>query len=252
VTIRRQCLLISFVFAFLFSVALCRADATPQFETANRLFAQGKFAEAAASYEAVVNTGAVSPALYFNLGNARFKSGEIGKAIAAFRKAEQLAPRDPDLQANLRFVRNQVQGSTSPISGIDRWLIRMTLNEWTWLAAVPFWICLLLLTAMQFRRNAKAMLGGLAAVAGALSVIAGMCLLFAWKVQTRPSAVVIAREAVVRNGPLEESQSAFTLRDGSELQITDQKDGWLQISVGNRNGWVKREQVEVLQMKSAV
>ena len=47
-----------------------------------------------------------------NLGNAYFKSGQLGKAIAAYREAEQMSPRDPDVRANLRFARNQVQGPT--------------------------------------------------------------------------------------------------------------------------------------------
>src|SRR5204862_132447 len=70
----------------------------------------GPFAEAAAAYEKIVAGGRVSSALYFNLGNALFKSGRIGRAIANYRLAEQLAPRDPDIRANLRFARNHVNG----------------------------------------------------------------------------------------------------------------------------------------------
>ena len=51
-------------------------------------------------------------------------------------------------------------------------------------------------------------------------------------------------EAVVRFGPLEESQSAYTLRDGSELDVLDEKDGWLQVLDDTRRaGWVRKEQV---------
>ena len=233
----------------LLSVQIGRADVTAQFDAANRLFEQGRFAEAAAGYEALVKSGTNSPALFFNLGNAHFKSGNLGKSIAAFRKAEQLAPRDPDLQANLKFVRDRIQGPTSPMTGVDRLLTRLTLNEWTWLAAVPFWVCLLLLTAAQVRRNGKASLNGLAAASGVCAIAAGLGLLLAWKVHQRPSGVVTSREAVVRNGPLEESQSAFTLRDGAELLVLDHKDGWLQIQVANRIGWLKREQAEMWQEK---
>ncbi|HWI58183.1 MAG TPA: SH3 domain-containing protein, partial [Bacillota bacterium] len=64
--------------------------------------------------------------------------------------------------------------------------------------------------------------------------------------QTRGTrtAVVIAREAVVRRGPLDESQIAFTVRDGAELRILDQKDDWLQVSTDlRRTGWLRRDQV---------
>src|SRR5215467_3632580 len=82
------------------------------FDAANKLYEQGKFNEAAAAYEQVTNSGQVSTALYFNLGNAFFKAGQIGRAIVAYYQAERLNPRDSDLRANLQFARNQVQGPT--------------------------------------------------------------------------------------------------------------------------------------------
>jgi len=62
------------------------ADALAQFEAANRLYEQGRFAEAARGYEAILKGGSFSPAVYFNLGNARFKAGELGRAVVAYRR----------------------------------------------------------------------------------------------------------------------------------------------------------------------
>ena len=121
------------------------------FESANKLYEEGKFAEAASAYEKVLQGGQTSAALCFNLGNAFFKSGQIGRAIAAYRQAERLAPRDPDLRANLQFARNQTQGPTLAPSRWQRWLGRLTLNEWTVLAAAAVWLWLLLLAVLQWR-----------------------------------------------------------------------------------------------------
>src|SRR4051794_29504249 len=74
-------------------------DLAAAFDQANKLYEQGKFAEAAGAYEKLAQSTPASPALYFNLGNAWFKAGQSGRAIAAYRRAEILAPRDP----NLRF-----------------------------------------------------------------------------------------------------------------------------------------------------
>ena len=78
--------------------------------------------------------------LLFNYGNAEFKAGNLGKAIAAFRRAGLLAPRDPEIRANLAFVRNQVQGATVRESRWQNWLGNLTLNEWTLFAAIAFWL----------------------------------------------------------------------------------------------------------------
>ena len=58
------------------------ADTSAEFNAANKLYAEGKFAEAAGTYKKTLQSGAVSPALYFNYGNAEFKSGHFGRAIA--------------------------------------------------------------------------------------------------------------------------------------------------------------------------
>ena len=57
------------------------------------------------------------------------------------------------------------------------------------------------------------------------------------------TAVVITAEAIVRHGPLSESQTAFTAHDGAELRVLDQKDEWLEVSAGaRRTGWLRRDQ----------
>src|SRR5580658_1333708 len=97
---------------FLCAGTLLASDVTASFSDANQFFAAGKFPQAAKSYETILNSGAVSPNLLFNYGDAEFKSGNLGRAIAAFRRAALLAPRDADVRANLEFARNQVQGAS--------------------------------------------------------------------------------------------------------------------------------------------
>ncbi len=218
--------------------------ASSAFESANKLYEEGKFAEAAAGYEGLVKSGQVSAALYFNLGNAWFKSGQVGRAIAAYRQAELLNPRDPDLRANLQFARNQTPSPTLLPSRWQRWLGRLTLNEWTMLAAGALWLWLLVLAVLQLRPALRPGLRTYALLLAVLAVLLCVCAAAALR-ETRftRTAIVIAREATVRYGPLAESPSAFTVRDGAELRVLDQKDEWLQVSAGpGRIGWLRRDQ----------
>jgi Flp pilus assembly protein TadD len=101
------------VITFLFLVDFQRApNSTSAAKTPPTALRAEQIREAAAAYEQILTNGAVSPALYFNLGNAHFKAGQLGRAIAAYRQAERLTPRDPDVRANLQFARNRVQGPT--------------------------------------------------------------------------------------------------------------------------------------------
>jgi len=215
------------------------------FDTANKLYEQGKFAEAAAAYQKLLESGQTSPALYFNLGNAFFKAGQIGRAIATYRLAEQLTPRDPDLRANLQFARNQVPGPTLAPARWERILGTLSLNEWSLLAMAGFWVWLILLVLPQLKPALKPALRGYTLGAGLATGV--LCALFAVVlVQNRftREATVIAREAVVRQGPLDESPSAFTVHDGAQLRLLDQKDDWFQVSTDSRHfGWIRRNQV---------
>lgn len=235
------------VLALVFLGIICfpslAADFSVEFDAANRLYEQGKFSEAAAGYEKIAESGSVSPALYFNLGNAYFKANHIGKALVAYRQAEKFSPRDPDIRANLQFARNQVQNPTMTPGRLHRWLGRLTLNEWTMLAAIAFWVCLLSLAAGQIRpvlkRSLRTLVMASALAAAALSATVALAF------TARPTAIVVGPEANVRSGPLAEAKQMFVAHDGAELEVLDHKDDWLQVTAGQRVGWVKKEQVMV-------
>lgn len=215
------------------------------FEAANQLYEQGRFLEAARAYEQLLNRGLRSPALLYNLGNAWFKAGQIGRAIASYRLALHSAPRDPELRANLQFARQQVQGATWRSSWHEVALEWLTLNEWTILVLVPFWGTMLLLTLRQIRPAWKSRLGPWVWVTGATTAIAAACLIGAVQVRLhRPMAVVVVGHASVRNGPFEESPALFTVRDGAELRILDRKDRWIRVTAdGQQSGWLPEDQL---------
>jgi tetratricopeptide (TPR) repeat protein len=228
-----------------FTLDAAAQDPAATFEAANKLYEQGNYSDAAALYEKLTARGQSSPVLLFNLGNACFKSGQVGKAIAAYRQAEQLNPRDPDIRANLQFARNQIQGPTIAPSATQRWLTTLTLNEWTVLAASAAWLFFLVLGLLQWRPALKRPLRVPVILLALATIFLGCCLAADYS-QTRltRTAIVTARDAVVRHGPLDESQTAFTVHDGAELLVLDRKDDWLQVSIDPRRiGWVRRDQV---------
>jgi len=235
------------LFAALFLASFAKAgDVSIDFNEANKLYEQGKYSEAAIGYQKLVNAGSVSAQIYFNLGNAFLKSGQMGRAIAAYRAAEKLSPRDPDVRSNLQFAREQVGGGISPsTSHWENWISRLTLNEWTVFASVGLSVLFLLLAVRQFRQSWRNSFRGLllciAVVCGFLCV----CLIAAIKREFyMRSAVIIVSEAVVRPGPFDESPSAFTLRDGAEVTVLGRKDNWLEIAdTSQRTGWLPGKNV---------
>jgi tetratricopeptide (TPR) repeat protein len=227
---------------------LLAADVAADFSAANELYARGKFAEAAAIYENVLQTGGQSAALLFNCGNAEFKAGHPGKAIAAYRRAELLTPRDPELRANLAFVRSQVPGAAHPDNRWQSWMGSLTLNEGAILTAVIFWALLGLLTARQIRPALAPKLRGVTRLTALLAALSGTVLgLQAENHFNAPVAVVTAAEATARSGPFDDAQSVFTVHDGAELRVLNRHADWAQVAGGGgRIGWLNTRQVEVL------
>lgn len=225
----------------------CFADSPEAaFDAANKLYAQNKFTEAAAAYEKIAVSNGVSPALLFNLGNARFKAGEIGRAIVAYSRAAEISPRDADLRANLQFVRSQVQSPTWRQGAIERGLDVLSVNEWTGLFAGAVWVGLGLLATRQLRPALAPSLRNWTLLAAATTIVVGCALGYQAHAKLgRSVAVVIARECSVRSSPLDDAPPAFTAHDGAQFLVLDLKNDWLQVSDGARLfGWIKREQVD--------
>ena len=81
------------------------AGPTDDFKSANQLYDAGKSAEAAAAYEKIEPRTAN---VHYNLGNAHFREGKLGLAILDYERARRMAPRDPDILANLKFAEQRL------------------------------------------------------------------------------------------------------------------------------------------------
>ncbi len=236
------------LFLLVFAVSVFAADSAPDFATANKLYAEGKYSEAADLYGKILATGGQSPALLFNDANAEFKSGRLGAAIASYRRALQLSPHDAEIRANLAFVRNQVQGASNREGRWQEWLGQLSLNEWTLFAVGSFWLTFFLLAMGQIKpalapkfKNATRMLAMLTIFFGAIVGVQ------AANHFSHSTAVVTANGISARSGPFDEAQAAFVVHDGAEFPLLDRHEDWVQVDAGaGKTGWLPAKQVAVL------
>src|SRR5436190_1490210 len=83
------------------------------FKSANELFDVGKFADAVAAYEKIEPKTAN---VFFNVGNAYYRAGQLGRAVLNYERARQLAPSDPDILANLKFAEEKLNVAEANVS----------------------------------------------------------------------------------------------------------------------------------------
>ena len=195
--------------------------------------------------------------LHFNLGNACFKAGQTGRALAAYRQAEALAPRDPGVQFNLQFARKKVstqEGATGPFWA--RAFTTLTLNEWAGLLAAAGWLWFVLLILREWRPTLRPALRGYTATAGVVVLVlaGGLAVSAQLRLQTT-AAVVVVPDAIARSGPLDEAKVLHQFRDGTEVTVLDEKEitvgtspqRWLHVrDTAQRSGWMKSDQLIVL------
>ena len=77
-------------------------------------YARGDYAEAAAAFEQELKKG-VSAELYYNLGNAYYKSDKPAHAVLNYERALLLAPGDKDIQFNLELAQLKITDKLEPI-----------------------------------------------------------------------------------------------------------------------------------------
>ncbi len=215
-------------------------------------FAAGVKAYHEAHYDAAVTfnedvlaKGFVSPAVYYNLGNAWFKTGRTGKSVLNYLRARQLAPRDSDLRANLSYARSMVENyvprkSASIAAPAESYFTDIEL-QWLALAALGL-TGLFVLSGLYAGMPRKRIVLGtvlLALVTGYFSAAAfGQAI-------GRLGAAVCVGKSDARFEPNTQGTVYFRVPEGTELKILREKDGWVKIErPDGKSGWVPGVSVE--------
>ena len=221
-----------------------------QVAEANRLYEAGQFAEAAALGQALVDGGVEDGTVYYNLGNAYFKAGDLGRAILNYRRAQRLLPRDPDVVANLQLARAQTQDRLeAEDSGASVLFVRRILVEWTTLdevaaLALGLWVvlCALIVATLFWPRGRVGLRYGIVVVGILLALGILSVGLHLFEERGRKPAVVVVANVGARSGPGSDYLTEFSLHAGAEVRVLEERDGWTRIALpGDLQGWVLGE-----------
>lgn len=226
---------------------LALAEESPQqmFQSANQAYDQKDYPAAVEKYQSLLQKGHASAAVYYNLGNVYFRLGDLGQAIWCYRKALKFAPGDQDIKENLQFARLYRVDKITEEKGFFLTAVfaalpaALGLNLLSWLAALNWWIILgVWLAYLGYRRRSRIM--QIATVASvAVFLLLGISLWAGLKAEQKESAVVLSMQADAKSGPGEDYVSLFTVHQGSECQIEEEREGWYLIYLPNgTKGWV--------------
>ncbi len=240
-----RALQIAFLFCAL-AIPSVSGQADVEFAKANQDFAQGHFKKAISGYEALLRAGQWSANVFYDLGNAYFRTGDFGRAILNYERALALERHHAEATANLQIARDEAHALEIQPSWPERYLQFAGINQFSVASAVAFWIAAFCLAALIFKRRRRAAITTLLLVM--LLVFAGG--IFAiWQLErgTKGSAlaVVTGKDVQARLATADTANSVLALPPGSEVKILSTRGDWAYAALPNNlRGWIPAKNAE--------
>lgn len=242
----------SFVLMILMLMPLSANAITKQ--NADDEYAKGNYQQAIKDYQEILKTG-VSSEIYYNLGNAYYRTDNITQALLAYERALQLSPGDNDIRFNLQYARSKTIDKITPETEMFfvTWyhsLVNFTsVDRWANTAIVSIVMALLLILVFLFAPQMWARKLGFYGSAAFLLLFA-FANLFAFQqkheLETKQGAIVIAPTVNVKKTPAASGTDVFVIHEGTRVDITDRgMKQWRGIKLADgREGWLKTSQIE--------
>ena len=244
-------------FVWLLLVMICFGGTSAKAVTKNNAdteYQKGNYQQAIRDYEEILKNGE-SAEIYFNLGNAYYRTDNITKAVLNYERAHLLSPGDDDINFNLQFARSKTIDKITPQSEMFfiTWyksLVNFTSVD-NWAKTGILCIVMALLLVLLYLFGPQLMLRKIGFFGGlAFFVIFLLSNLFAFQqkqaLDNRTGAIIISPSVNIKKTPAKNSTDQFVLHEGTRVDIIDKgMTDWRCIRVGDgREGWIETKAIE--------
>ncbi|MCL1943371.1 MAG: tetratricopeptide repeat protein [Candidatus Azobacteroides sp.] len=216
-------------------------------------YAKGNYVEAAEAYDRELSKG-VSAELYYNLGNAYYKSGKTALAILNYERALELAPGDGDIRANLELAQSKITDKIEPVETFFavQWFhdIQDLQSSDAWAKSGIVLFILMICCSFLFFFGRFSILRKAGFYVGiALLVCAGLSNIFANNrkkiVEQKKYAIIFAPSITVKSSPNPGGTDLFVIHEGLKVRIKNTLNDWAEIELADGNvGWVSSSLLE--------
>lgn len=241
----------------LFSVCTTYAQATDwqkTFDKVNDTFQKEHFKEAIDGYLALVEFYDNSPALYFNLANAYFKTGEYVNAVYYYEKALKLDPTLQEAKTNLNFAKEHLEDDITLIQEYDKADIahqslgKLSVDQWAVLATISSFVLLICFIVYYISHNST--VKRLLFVGMLVSTLLGIGCIYAASfesnyTQNTAMGIVFSAKTEVKEEAKSTSTTLRELHKGTKVYILERNALWLKIRLENQEiGWINKETIK--------
>jgi tetratricopeptide (TPR) repeat protein len=220
---------------------------------AEKLYEQKKYEEAILIYESLLSSKLTSPKLYYNLGNCYFKINQIGKAIYNYELAKKINPKDEDTKVNLKIANtktiDKIENKENYFIGALKATILnyYTSAGWAWLSIISFTVTLFVIFLFFVSKSMVLKRIGFFIGIISFSVFIGSMILGYSTLNYKDQinyAIILRHELKVNVEPSSNSDTKFSLHEGTKVSVINQTSQWVNIKLENGNeGWVESSNV---------
>lgn len=225
-------------------------------DSANAAYARGHYQKALTLYDSVYRAGYESAGLYYNLGNAYFKTDDIAHAILFYERGLKLAPGDEDILQNLEMARQLTLDKIEKVPELfyERWWKEFqnltTANGWTYMLMgamlILFAMIAIFVISNRLWIKKTSFYTGLVLV-----LVVAVSLTFSIKqynsLVKENDAIVFNPSVTVKGSPDKESIDLFVIHEGTKVYIQEKLGNWYEIKIDNGSvGWIPAGAVKVI------
>jgi len=229
-------------------------DNTALFEKGNAAYAKAQYQQAEKSYQQIIDNGYESAAVYFNLGNAYYKTGDIPSALLYYEKAHKLAPGDEDISFNIRFANSKTSDKVEPAPeffATQWWHNFILFYSASTLATLSIIFILLGFGVLiLYLFTASILLKKASFFTGVIMAFVGIVMVFIINRQityfsNHHQAIIFSSTVTVKSTPDASAKPLFVVHEGTKVTIMQTNNSWIEVELPNGNaGWIATTDVK--------
>ena len=245
----RSLLLLFFIGIPLFAV---EEEISQHYKSGMDAYKKGQYDLAIQEFESILSNNWDSPELYYNLGNAFFRSGNTAGAVWAFESCLNLSPTHSDAKYNLKLTNLKVidrMGLPDPPLYLQWYLgLKEQFTPTTWINSTLFIFFLFSLSVTVNRLFLFSLVQNLRGVILTIFFIS-LFLTFhsIWTDNSLNLGVIYSLKAEVRSEPNTFSTRLFEVHEGLKVSINQLENNWVKIELlDGKTGWITENQIRLI------
>ncbi|MBO4571511.1 MAG: BatD family protein [Bacteroidales bacterium] len=238
------------------SPAFAQDAARTQWKNAAEAYTAGDYGTALGCWKSILQEGVVSPDLYYNIGNACYKTGDISHAILYYEKCLKLDPSHSDAANNLEIAKALTIDKIDSIPEffLISWLRKTkyacSADAWAWITILLAAVAAALFLGFRFlgTERGRRLSFIFACIVALLALFTlGFSLSERRDALKVDSAVMTQPVSSVKSSPGDAGKSIFVLHEGTKVKLLDELGSWRKVEISDgRQGWVENSTLEVI------